>query len=599
MAKGLPKRSEVPEEFTWNLKDMYADLSLFEADLKASLDLADELSTYAGKAAASAKNLLYVLETQAKLQQKLFFAVDFAGRLVDEDTGNNYHQGLLQKANSVYASVSEKLAFLSPEVLALDEKVLASYYEEEKGLEFYRLQIEDMQRLKPYTLSADAEKLLAMTTEMSQNPGQVFSIFNSAELKFPEIKDENGESVQLTNGRFIAFEVSPDRRVRKEAFETLYHTYKQYSNTLATVYSGQIKQLIFNARARHYASTLDAAVIPCNVSPKVYENLVNTVNANMDKLHRYISLRKRLLGYDELHMYDIYVPMIPDVDSQILYPEAKETILKALAPMGEDYIAKLKEGFDNRWVDVYENEGKAVGAYCAGMYGTHPFVLMNYTDTMDDMFTLAHEMGHAMHSCYSNENQPFIYAQYAMFVAEVASTCNEVLLLEYLLKNTTDRSQRAYLLNHYLDSFKGTLYRQTMFAEYELITNRMAEQGESLTADALTKVYHDLNEKYYGPDMISDEEIGYEWAKVPHMYMNFYVYQYATSFSAAVAIAHRILTEGAPYVAEYKRFLSGGCTKPPVELLKITGVDLESPQPIQDALDVFGTILEELEEMYR
>ncbi len=436
-----------------------------------------------------------------------------------------------------------------------------------------------------------------MTKEMSNVPNQTFSVFNNADLKLPEMTDENGETVRITHGRYGTLIESADRRVRREAFEKMYQTYKQFENTLASLYSGQIKKLMFYAKARKYDSTLEAAVDRNDVSPSVYENLLATVNANLDKMYRYVSLRKRLLGVDELHMYDVYTPIIPDASRKISFEEAKETVLKALAPLGEDYLELLREGFDHRWIDVYENEGKRSGAYSAGAYGVHPYVLMNYTDTLDDMFTLAHEMGHALHSHYSSTVQPYLYSNYKIFVAEVASTCNEILLMEYLLKNTADTKERAYLLNHYLDSFKGTVYRQTMFAEFEKKTNAMAEAGESLTAQVLNDVYYELNQRYFGPDMVSDAYIAGEWARIPHFYYNFYVYQYATGFSAAVAIARNILKEGAPAVARYKEFLSGGCSKSPVELLKIAGVNLESPHPIQEALDVFGEVLDEIEKL--
>ncbi len=420
-------------------------------------------------------------------------------------------------------------------------------------------------------------------------------MFNNADIEFPEITDENGEQVRITSGRFISMQNSKDRRVRKDAFEGLYQTYRKFENTLAATYSGQVKQQMFLAKMRKYNSTLEAAVDGNNVSPQVYENLVETINENMDKMHRYVSLRKKCLGVDELHMYDVYIPMIADADRKVPFEEAKETVLKALAPLGERYVSLVKEGFENRWIDVYENEGKRTGAYSAGAYGVHPFVLLNYDNKLKDMFTLAHEMGHAMHSYFSNETQPFLYSRYKIFVAEVASTCNEVLLIEYLLANTTDKKERAYLINHFLDSFKGTVYRQTMFAEYEKITNAMAEAGESLTAEVLRKVYYDLNCKYFGPDMVSDEEIAWEWCRIPHFYLNFYVYQYATGFSAAVAIARRILKEGQPAVDEYMKFLSGGCSDAPVELLKIAGVDMTTKEPIQAALDVFGELLDEME----
>ncbi len=595
MAKELLKRSEVKEENTWKLSDMYETNEAWEADLKKIDELASALEQMEGKVTASAANLLHVCETMAAMSEKIELAYNYAERLSDQDTKDTAHQAMVQKIMMLYAGVSSRLAFIDPEILETADDVLEGYYKEENKLEFYRKWIEEIQRLKPHRLSAEQEKLLALATEVCQNPEQTYSMFNNADIQFPEIVDENGDKVRISHGRFVRLLESADRRVRKDTFEQFYKTYAQFINTVASIYSGQVKQQIFKAKARKYNSTLEAAVDANNVSPKVYENLVKTVNANMDKMHRYVRLRKKCLGVEELHMYDIYTPMIPDAAKKISFEEAKETVLKALAPLGEDYVNKVKEGFENRWIDVYENEGKRSGAYSAGAYGTHPYVLLNYNESLDDMFTLAHEMGHAMHSYYSNETQPYIYSQYKIFVAEVASTCNEVLLMEYLLKNTTDKKERAYLLNHYLDSFKGTVYRQTQFAEYEMLTNKMAEDGESLTAEALNKAYLDLNKKYYGPDMVSDDEIAYEWARIPHFYYNFYVYQYATGFSSAVAIAHNILKNGAPAVEQYKKFLSGGCSKAPVELLKIAGVNLEEPTAIQDALDVFGTIIDEME----
>ncbi len=597
MAKELLKRSEVKEEYTWNLKDMYPSVDAWKEDLKALAGLMEEIASMEGKAAASAENLLFVLERAAAAEQKLDFAFNYAERLFDEDQKNTAHQAMSQKMYALATELSSKTAFIVPEILAVDSQVLEGYLKELPALELYRKQLEEIERTRPHILSAEQEKLVAMTGDMAETAGQVYSIINNADFVFPEITDEQGEHMRLSHGNFVPTLESSDRRVRKDAFENYYKVYQQYANTLAALYSGQVKQQMFYAGARHYASTLEAAVDANNVSPSVYHNLIETVNRNMDKMHRYVRLRKKCLGVDELHMYDVYTPMIPDAAKKISFEEAKETVLKALAPLGEDYVAKVKEGFENRWIDVYENEGKRSGAYSAGAFGTHPYVLLNHNDTLDNMFTLAHEMGHAMHSYYSNAAQPYIYSQYKIFVAEVASTCNEVLLMEYLLKNTEDKKERAYLLNHYLDSFKGTVYRQTMFAEYEMQTNKMAEEGESLTAETLCKVYYDLNSKYYGPDMVSDPEIAYEWARIPHFYYNFYVYQYATGFSSAVAIAHAILKEGAPAVERYKKFLSGGCSKAPVELLKIAGVNLETPAPIQEALDVFGGVLDEMEQL--
>ncbi len=595
MAKELPKRSDVREEDTWDLRAMYATKEDWEKDLAEVSVITSIVERMEGKVAASADNLFNTLEQSAKAEQKIELAFSYAERLFDQDQKNTAHQAMSQRMYAVYTDYSSRTAFVVPEILSADEAVLEGYFGEKPGLELYRIKIKEIQRTKAHSLSAELEKLVAMTGEMAQTSEQVFSILNNADFTYPEIRDENGDMVRLSNGNFIPLEESADRRVRKDAFEGYYSVYRQFANTLAGLYSGQVKKQIFYAKARSYASTLEAAVDANNVPSKVYHNLIETIGRNIDKMHRYVRLRKKCLGVDELHMYDIYTPMIADAAKKISFTEAKETVLAALAPLGEEYVSKVKEGFENRWIDVYENAGKRSGAYSAGAYGAHPYVLLNHNDTLDNMFTLAHEMGHAMHSYYSNENQPYIYSQYRIFVAEVASTCNEILLMEYLLAKTTDKKERAYLLNHYLDSFKGTVYRQTMFAEYEMRTNKMAEEGESLTAESLCRVYRELNEKYYGPDMISDPEIAYEWARIPHFYYNFYVYQYATGFSAAVSIAQTILKEGAPAVERYRRFLSGGCSMSPVELLKIAGVDMEDPAPVQKALDVFGGILDEIE----
>ena len=596
MAKELPKRSEVKVEDTWNLKDMYESDAAWEAELLEIKKLAEEAVKMEGHVAESAQNLLKTLELDATIDEKLSLAYNYAERQYDEDTSNTAHQAMAAKIMSMAADISSQLAFIVPEILAVDEAVLEGFYKEQPKLELYRKEVAEIQRVKEHKLSTEMEKLVAMTAEMSRVSYDTFNIMDNADMLFPEVEDEDGETVRITHGRFIALLESANREVRENTFKKYYSTYKQFLNTYASLYNGQVKQQIFYAKARKYESTLVASVDANNVSPVVYHNLVDTVNKNLDKLHRYVGLRKKCLGVDELHMYDIYTPMVSGVAKKIPFEEAKETVLKALAPLGEDYVAKVKEGFESRWIDVYENQGKVSGAYSAGAYGTHPYVLLNYNESLDNMFTLIHEMGHAMHSYYSNSTQPYIYSQYKIFVAEVASTCNEILLLEYLLKNTTDKKERAYLLNHYLDMFKGTLFRQTQFAEYEMRSNEMVEKGESLNADNLCELYLDINKKYYGEEMISDEEISYEWARIPHFYYDFYVYQYATSFSAAVAIAHDILREGGSVVEKYKEFLSGGCSEAPVDLLKKVGVDMESPVPIQAALDVMGEVIDELEE---
>lgn len=597
MAKELLKREDVAIENTWKVEDMYATVQDWEKDLEEIAALVDQVAALEGKLSESAANLLKCLELDAAGGQKLEQAYNYAQRLFDQDQKNTKHQAMTAKVMNIYAEASGKTAFVQPEVIDLSDETMEAFYKAEPGLELYRIEIDEIRRRKAHCLSAEMEKLIAQTMEMSQVPEDAFSIMNDADFVFPEMQDEKGETVRITHGRYGNLMESPDRRVRKEAFEKMYSVYKQFNNTLAALYNGQVKTLIFHAKAKKYASTLEASVDRNNVSPQVYKNLVETINANLELLHRYVRLRKKCLGVDELHMYDIYVPMIEGVAKVVPYEEAKATVLKALEPLGEDYLAKLREGFANRWIDVYENEGKRSGAYSAGAYGTHPYVLLNHNDTLDSMFTLAHEMGHALHSCYSNENQPYIYADYKIFVAEVASTTNEILLLEYLLKNTTDKKERAYLLNHYLDSFKGTVFRQTQFAEFEMKSNELCESGESLNAENLNAMYYELNQRYYGPDMISDEQIAYEWARIPHFYYDFYVYQYATSFSASVAIARAILSEGAPAVERYKKFLSGGCSKPPVELLKIAGVNMETAAPIESAMKAFEEILGELENL--
>lgn len=594
MATELISRDQVKEEDTWNLKDLYEKEADWESDINLIEEKVADIKKYEGRVCESADTLFAVLEAAAFVSEKLEYAYCYTARLFDQDQGNTKHQGMNARMISLIAKVGSEVSFIDPEILACSEEALNKFFDTKKELELYRKQIKEIQRLKEHTLSAELEKVVALTAEMSNTPGEIYEAFTNVDITFPNIKDENGKEELLTQGNFVPYLMSANREVRKEAFETYYHTMKSFVNTFAATYNGEVKQRIFHSKMRKYSSNLEAAVDANNVSPQVYDNLVNTVNANLDKLHAYVSLRKKCLGVKELHMYDIYTPMIADVAKKVTYKEAQETILKALAVLGDDYVALLKEGFENRWIDVYENKGKQGGAYSDTAYGCHPYMLLNYHDTFDDMFTTAHEMGHSMHSYYSNSAQPYIYSGYKIFVAEVASTCNEILLLEYLLKNCQDKKERAYLLNHYLDSFKGTVYRQTQFAEFEKITNEMVENGESLNAENLSSLYKDINERYYGPDMISDDEIAYEWARIPHFYYNFYVYQYATSFCAAVAIAEMILTEGEPAVARYKKFLSSGCTDAPVELLKIAGVDLTTPAPIEAALKKMGDIVDEL-----
>ena len=597
MENKLPKRSEVDVELTWKLEDIFASESEWEKALSEAMSLADEIAGFTGRVGESADTLYKVLETYEKCCLKIHLVYGYAFKMRDVDTTSTYAQKLYSKVMSADVEVSEKIAFMEPEIIAVDEETMNKFYTEKPELNKYKIYITEVRRGKEHSLSPELEKFLAGANELADLPYEVFATLDNADLKFPEITNEKGEKIQITNGRFVPLEESKDRRVRKEVFEKYYETYGNFKNTSASLYAGQVKQLMFYARARKYSSTLEAAVDGNNVSPEVYKNLVEAVNDNLDKMHRYVRLRKKLLELDELHMYDVYVPIVKDYDAKYTIEEAKELVLKAVEPLGTNYVNLIKKAFAERWIDVVENEGKRNGAYSSGVYGVHPFVLLNFNGTLDNVFTLAHEMGHAMHSYFSNEAQNYLDSRYKIFVAEVASTTNEVLLMEYMLKNAKDNKERAYLLNHYMDSFKGTVFRQTMFAEFEKTSNEMAESGEPLTHENLTKLYLDLNKKYYGEAMISDDLIGYEWMRIPHFYYNFYVYQYATGFSAAVAIANRVLKEGETAVNDYMKFLQSGCTKDPVSLLRIAGVDMATKEPINSALQVFERVIEEMEEL--
>lgn len=593
----LPARSEIAEADKWALEDLFLTDADWEAAVKQLEEQLAQLKGYAGKVSASA-DALYAYLTLADETENLFEKVlVYSNEKMHEDMGNSTYQGYAAQAQAAAARLSAAEAFFEPELLAMEESRLQGFLKEEPELEKYRLLINRIWRRKAHTLSAAEEEILAKTYEMATAPDDIFSMFNDADAKFGTIRDENGKEVELTHGRFGGFMESSDRRVRKEAFEALYQTYDQFQNTLAATYSANVKKAKFYADVRKYPSALAAALAPGNIPTEVYDNLIETVHRFLPAMYRYVALRKRALGVEELHMYDVYVPLVADQTKKIPFAEAKEIVKRGLAPMGEEYVSHLEEGFDHRWIDVYENRGKRSGAYSWGAYGTHPYVLLNYQGKLDDVFTLAHEMGHALHSWYSNANQPYVYSGYLIFVAEVASTCNESLLMQYLLKESKDKKEKAYLLNHFIDQFKGTLFRQTMFAEFEKITHEMYAKGESLTAERLCAVYMDLNRKYFGEEMVSDPQIALEWARIPHFYTEFYVYQYATGFSCAIALSKRILEMGEAGVADYMKFLKGGCSKDPIELLKMAGVDISTPKPVEDALQLFEELVSELEEL--
>ena len=590
----IRKRSDIPVEDTWALEDIYPTDEAWEQEL-ATLE-ADKgvLTAYAGRLGESGQTLFAYLQQMEKTNEKASSLANYALRRSDEDTRNATYQAMTGRFMSVAVGLDTACSFETPEIMAISDETLEAFYVECPELERFRRYLTDLRRRKAHILSAAEEKLMAAAGEMSQTPINTFNSFINADLKFPDAVDGEGKQRPLSQGTFITYQENADRALRKSSYENLYGTLKNFRNTAASLLNAQAKQLQFFADARGYGSAMEASLDLNNVPVNVYTNLIDTVHANLDKMHRYVRLRKKLLGVEELHFYDVYAQLVPGSDAKIPFADAKQTVYDALAPLGEDYRAVLKEAFDNRWIDVYENEGKRAGAYAAGI-PVHPFVLLNYTGTLDAQFTLAHEMGHALHSYLSAKYQNHIDSQYVIFVAEVASTCNEALLMEYLLSKTTDKKARAALINHFLEQFKGTLYRQTMFAEFEMNIGKMAGEGQTLTAEALSAEYRRLNELYFGPNMVVDEQIAVEWARIPHFYFDYYVFQYATGYSAAIALSKRILTEGESAVKDYLNFLSSGCSKSPIDLLKGAGVDMTSPTPVNQALDLFGRLLDEME----
>lgn len=588
-------RSEAEEKYTWDLTPMFDSDGAWQEEYEALKEAPKSIEAFRGQLGRQAKTLLDYCRLTDEYSVRLSQLIGYASCKNDEDIGNSFYQGLRSKAMSVCVAMNSAMSFAAPEIMAIPEETLCRFYREEQELETYRRSLYAIRRRAAHILSDDCERLLASAGEMADSPDSIGSIFRNAELRFPDVTDSEDRTHALTNGTFVPLLESPDVRFRRTVFETYYNRLGEYKNTVAAILDAQFKQLRFFSDARRYSGTLEASLDATEVPVEVYDNLVDTVHENMDKMYRYVALRKRMLHVEELHMYDVYTPIVADAAVQIPYEQAQETVLAALAVLGEDYTELLKTGFRDRWIDVYENAGKRGGAYSSGVARPHPYVLLNYQENLDSLFTLAHEMGHALHSYYSCRNQPVSTSDYVIFVAEVASTCNEILLMRYLLQNTADKKERAYLINHFLDQFKGTVYRQTMFAEFEREMGRMAERGEALTADVLCEKYGELNRLYFGPDMVCDDGIELEWARIPHFFYNYYVFQYATGFSAAVAIANRILREGEPAVADYKRFLSGGCSADPIALLRIAGVDMSSPQPINEALTLFDDLLTEME----
>ncbi len=593
----IPKRSEVPEEFTWDVSHIFRDEAAWEEALQEFGAYPEKVAALAGHLNDSAAVLLSAFTLQDEIEVKAGMLYGYASLCSDVNTADSHFQAMRSKARSALIALGGAAAFFEPELMSVPAETLERFYQEEPKLLTYRRVIDRIRHKADHILDPASEQLLAQAREIAGAPDQIGSILRNADLRFPSVPDADGQEHELTNGSFVPLLESADRVLRKNAFDAYYNRMGELKNTIAATLDAQFRQLKFFANARHYGSTLEAALDQTEVPTAVYHNLIEAVHGNLDKMYRYVALRKRLLGVDELHMYDVYRPVIGGSARVIPFAEAKETVLKALAVLGDDYTALLQRAFDERWIDIYENEGKRSGAYSSGGARPHPYILLNHKDNLDSMFTLAHELGHSMHSWYSKENQPVCTADYVIFVAEVASTCNEVLLMHYLLDHTADRQERAALINHFLDSFKGTLYRQTMFAEFELMMGQLVEKGEMLTADLLCEKYQEINALYFGPDMEKDPGISLEWARIPHFFYDYYVFQYATGFSAAVALANRILREGAPAVEDYKKFLSGGSSTDPVSLLKIAGVDMSSPEPVNAALSYFGELLDEIEKL--
>lgn len=591
-------RSEINKADTWDLTHLYENMKDFETDFEKVKCHIDDMASYRGKITVSPHKLFEYLEERDRWLLDLDRLYSYAFQLSDEDTTRTEGQAMKNQTLGLYNRFSSTIAWEAPELLSLEPDTLEKWFKEFPPLEFYRHYLEDTLRQKTHTLSAPEEELLSLSSDMSFGPQNIFGMFNHADLHFPSIDDGNGNFVEITHGRFISFMENKNRQVRKDAFMALYHTYENYKNTLAAIYSANVKKELFYTRARKYSSTMEMHLDAHNIPTSVYTQLIETVHEFLPSMYRYVALRKKLLHIDELHMYDVYTPIIEYDSPEYSFETAKQIVLEGLAPLDEDYLNLLRQGFDDRWIDVYENKGKRSGAYSTCVYGHHPYVLLNYQGTLDNVFTLAHEMGHSLHSCYTNMNQSYINSNYNIFVAEIASTCNEYILINHLLKNAASKEEKAYLLNHLMDQFKGTLFRQTMFAEFEMITHEMEANGEALTCDVLCNIYKDLNKLYFGPDMVVDDEISMEWARIPHFYTPFYVYQYATGLSAAIAFGSRILSEDEDALFDYKRFLSSGCSMDCIDLLKSCGVDMTTGEPTREALRVFNHYLTELEKMF-
>lgn len=588
-------RKDIDVKDTWNLESIYANNELWEEDYAALEKDAAEFAKLKGAIEADVSKIPAVLDAYYGLHRRLSKLSVYARMRFDQDTTDSTYQTMSAKIGSIGVKIGAASAFVEPEILSYSKEQLEAAEKENERTAYYGRKIEEMLRGQEHTLDAEKEELLAAAGDMAEAPDDIFSVLMNADMKYPDIVLEDGTHLPLTNSTYISYMESPDRAVREGAFKTLYGQIASLKNTFAAIYRGNLKQAKFYAQSRKYSSARAMYLADSNVPESVYDNLLSAVHEALPMMYRYVAVRKKVLGVDKLHMYDVYTPIVAAQNQTYEFEQAKQMVLEALKPMGEDYLSHAREGLENRWIDIYPNKGKKGGAYSWGCYDSQPFILLNYTKNLDSVFTLIHEMGHSIHSYYSITAQDYAYSDYKIFVAEVASTCNECLLMHDLLEKTTDKEQRKYLLNHYLDSFKGTLFRQTMFAEFEKTAHDYCAQGKPLTAEALSQMYLELNQKYFGPDMEKDEEIAYEWMRIPHFYTPFYVYQYATGYSAAVALSAKILKEGKPAVDAYMSFLKGGESKDPIDLLKMAGVDMTTEKPVADALALFGELVAELE----
>lgn len=595
--KTVCARNEIDEKYKWAINDIYATDELWTEDLGRLKGYIQKLKDYQGRLCESADVLYDYMLMCDEITVLCDSLINYAQRKSDEDTTVSKYQNMIGQAMNVFMQIDSAGSFETPEIISIEQDKLDKMFAQKPELELYRRKIELMRYKKDHVLSQAEENLIALTSEMGESPENIFSMFSDADLKFPDAADESGKLHQVTHSTYIPLVQSSDRTLRKNAFESMYSTYDNFKNTCAATLSAQIKSVNFYSKARKYSSSLERSLSENEIPVEVYHNLIKAVHENLHYMYDYVALRKKLLGVEQLHFYDLYTPLVGDLDMKITFDQAKQTVLKALAPMGEDYLAIIKEGFENRWIDVFENKGKTSGAYSAGAR-VHPYVLLNHKDTLNCMFTLIHEMGHAVHSYLSNKNQPICYSDYSIFVAEVASTCNESLLIRYLLKNAKDKKEKAYLINYFLEMIRTTLYRQTMFAEFELKINELVADGNSLTADMLNSIYRDLNKLYFGDGIVLDEQISLEWARIPHFYYDYYVYQYATGIAAAIALSTRILKDGESAVKDYISFLSGGSSKDPISLLRGAGVDMATAKPINDALAEFGKMIKEMDSLF-